>query len=192
MTKPLYVISRDGKGVGGFLCPPGHWNHEYALHAYYNGRRKPVVDGLYTIEYALDQESQAAESVQAKVHAIMASSELVCSELWLRNVYGYFRNCYAAQDGSRDVSRCRTDRTHALPAELHLAVLHVRQFFPDHQSRADLIADPGKGYGAFACLNCGLRVQYEPRNDALVTLTGSNGVICLQGDGSGHVTEKVT
>lgn len=190
MSKTLYVISRDDKGVGGFLCPPGHWNHEYVLLAYFNGRRKPAIDGFYTIEHALDPQSQASEQVQARVRAIMASSELVCSELWLRSVYGYFRNCYAAEDGSRDVSRCRIDSTHSLPSQVHLAVVYVRQFFPDHSPREDLIADPGRGYGVHACLNCGLQVQYEARADALVALTGDNRAICAQGVRGRHIIKR--
>ena len=39
----------------------------------------------------------------------------------------------------------------------------MREYFPDHQPREDLIADPGTGYGSWPCVKCGKRVQYEAR-----------------------------
>lgn len=44
-----------------------------------------------------------------------------------------------------------------------LAVLCIREYFPDHEPRLDLIDDPGKGYGAWPCTKCGEKVQYEAR-----------------------------
>jgi hypothetical protein len=55
--------------------------------------------------------------------------------------------------------------------ERHLAVLCIREYFPDHEPRLDLIANPGKGYGSYPCTKCGERVQYEARLDKLAVVT---------------------
>lgn len=47
----------------------------------------------------------------------------------------------------------------------HLAVLTIRQYFPDHEPRLDLIESPGTGYGAHPCTKCGATVQYEAKFD---------------------------
>lgn len=52
------------------------------------------------------------------------------------------------------------------PAEHHLGYLAVKEYFPGHQVREDLIADPGRAYGRYPCDKCGQPVQYEARQDA--------------------------
>lgn len=53
----------------------------------------------------------------------------------------------------------------------HLAVLCIREYFPDHEPRLDLIEDPGNGHGGGKCGKCGARVQYEARVDKLCEVT---------------------
>lgn len=53
----------------------------------------------------------------------------------------------------------------------HLAVLCIREYFPDHEPRLDLIGDPGQGYGAHPCTKCGTRVQYEARLDKMAEVS---------------------
>jgi hypothetical protein len=184
-----YKIVKDGQGSDGFLCPPGHWNHQYALHEY-NGPRGRTVRGITGIQYALTEEADAAESVKSTVRRIMAAATLVCSEMYVRSVYGYFRHMYALESGSRDASDAVSDRTNSLPAERHLAVLCVREYFPEHAARVDLIEDAGHGYGSYPCVKCGERVQYEARIDALARVTSghrwSYDPVC-PADGGKHV-----
>lgn len=52
------------------------------------------------------------------------------------------------------------------PAEHHLGYLMVREYFPEHTPRLDLIKDPGSDYGSHKCPKCGKNVQYEARKDA--------------------------
>lgn len=52
------------------------------------------------------------------------------------------------------------------PPEHHLGYLCVREYFPEHTPREDLIADPGRAYGGYPCDKCGQRVQYEARQDS--------------------------
>lgn len=61
----------------------------------------------------------------------------------------------------------------------HLAVMCIREYFPDHTPRLDLIENPGKGYGSWPCTKCGERVQYEAKFDKWAVVTtriGGDGV----------------
>lgn len=55
--------------------------------------------------------------------------------------------------------------------ERHAAVACIREYFPNHTPRLDLIADPGDGYGSRTCTVCDKRVQYEAKFDALAVVT---------------------
>lgn len=213
MSKPLYIIKRDGHGSGGFLCPPGHPNHFYTVEGYYGGKVKPVSgpDSIGALDSLIaDEYGDVPAHVKADAQRIMDSAQLTCSEAWVRSVYGYFRNSYSPDGTDRNVShaistgklRCQCGAdfwnrrgldSHLaghqagvtafgvtavitpghgeaaplrLPADHHLGYLCVREYFPDHQPRTDLIADPGRGYGSYPCDKCGTRVQYEARYDA--------------------------
>jgi hypothetical protein len=183
----LYVIEHDGRGMGGLLAPPGHWDLEYTLAGYYNGRRKRDADSLSSIGHALD-DPDANDAIKSRVREIMASAVLVCSELWLRSVYGYFRHCYAPEEGNRKAADALIDPSSGIAATRHLGYMAVREYFPDHEPRTDLIRDPGKGYGSWPCLHCDQRVQYEARTDALTVYGTANGQVCpVNGT---HITEE--
>lgn len=164
MTR-TYKIVKDGQGSSGFLCPPGHPNHYYVLNEF-NGPRGRAVQGISSIQYALRDEADASPLIKTQAERIINQARLICSEAWVRNVYGYFRNMYAHESGSRNASKAVSDKTNSLPPERHLAVLCIREYFPEHKPRVDLINDPGKGYGSWPCIKCGERVQYEARADA--------------------------
>jgi hypothetical protein len=88
------------------------------------------------------------------------------SELWVQSVYAHFRNCYSPDGADRNVSSCTIWKTGPRPpAESHLGFLFVREYYPDHQPRADLIANPVTTTGR--CVHCDQGVQYESRKDAL-------------------------
>lgn len=133
----------------------------------------------HSIEHAdfmgsIDYEGQDLPvAIVARIARIKASATLVCSEPWLRHVYLYFRSMYAPESGSRRVDQAITDRANTLPPERHLGFLTVREFFPDHEVRLDLIT-PGdiKGYGSYPCVHCKKRVQYEARIDGYQPFSG--------------------
>lgn len=140
------------------------------------------------------------QSVRNQAQRILDSAQLVDSERWERMVYGYFRSSYAPPSGSRNVSDSvsssevycvcgesfwnerdfgyhieRAGDGHSrifpmFPPERHLGYLCVKEYFPEHQPRLDLIADPGKGYGQYPCAKCRKTVQYEAREDALCVI----------------------
>lgn len=170
--KGTWHISDDGIGIGGFLCPPGHWNHRYKL--WYGLVRDRAIH-LETLDYEEDLPTHIANQI-AK---IKSDARLVCSEKWLRHFYQYYQYAYAPASGSRNVNACVIDRTNSLPPTRHLGYLMVRQFFPDHEVRMDLIAGDFRGYNQHPCRHCGKRVQYEARIDAYQPFAGN--VSCIVG-----------
>ncbi len=196
MTFTQYVISKDGKGSGGFLCPPGHWNHRYTLHGYEltpkARRRKRDPFYIGTIDAAISgEDADIPESVRERARKIRDAATLVCSELWLRHTYGYFRNSYSPDGVTADVSRSvRGTTAGGMDPAHHLAVMCVRRYFPDHEPRVDLI-DAGPDamlYGSWPCTRCGASVQYEARVDALVVFNVGSQV-CPKGDDGAHAWE---
>jgi hypothetical protein len=174
-----YSIDRDGHGQGGFMSPPGHPNHVYTV----KGKRPRARDWdeITGIEYVLSNPDQYPATLVDQCRKIMDDAQLNISELWIRNVYGYFRNMWT-RDGQMWT---RTDDLDSAPQgacppgrwDYHAATVFVRQWYPGHEAREDLIKDPGKGYGSYPCKHCDQHVQYEPRWDALAVY-GSNGAEC--------------
>lgn len=267
---------------GSFLCPPGHPRHLWTLEGYETTRhRNPMSIGA--IDSALADNFDGSDSIKARVQRIMDEAELVPSEMWIRSVYTYFRNCYAPESLDRDVAKVIThnraeiaagaarkalaeyfsvlpddvgagegvhnaesyrdgsakmmrgarrgwevtakadgsevfvyaladdgtrygslpileryaaaliesgfasvieepqthngtfipERVHAInpvPVERldpnrHLAVLCIREYFPDHEPRLDLIDGPRDTDRSGKCTKCGERVQYEAKFD---------------------------
>lgn len=113
------------------------------------------------------------EAVRATVRRLFAEQELVCSEAWMGQVYGYFKNCYFPA-GVVNVS---DGFERSGEPEHHGGYLTVRKYFPDHEPRVDLI-ESGGGYGSWECRVCGQRVQYEARIDGFAVF-GQDSAICV-------------
>jgi hypothetical protein len=174
---------RDGQGVCGFLCPPGHPNHEYVLQSFI-GPGCRVALSWQPITAALEPGFDGSADVTEEARRILDAAPLACSELWVRSVYGYFRSMYAPESGTRDVSEAVCDPVNELPAERHLAVLCIREYFPDHEPRTELIRAPGYsyGYGMWPCVKCDTPVQYAARRDALCVVTVRGSVWCYDAE----------
>ncbi|WP_189112229.1 hypothetical protein [Pilimelia terevasa] len=158
--------------MGGFLSPPGDPAHTYRVVTYAGPRSNKAI-GLAGLSYAADAaNSWIPEHVRRHAQQLIRDADRTPSELWVRHVYGYFRNMWT-HDGRpwQSVSSLISGRPVDAPEDHHAACVFVRQFFPDHQPRTDLIADPGKGYGSCPCTKCGQRVQYEARHDVLCVVT---------------------
>lgn len=274
-----------------FLCPPGHPRHSWTLEGYETTRhRNPMSIGA--VDDALADDFDGFDVIKDRVRKIFNEAELIPSEMWIRSVYGYFRNSYAPENLNRDVSKSithnraeiaagatrqalaeyyseppfdtdetdgrgvtdpksyrdgskkpmraarrgweviakadgsevfvyaladdgtqygqlpileryaealegsgfadariepvknegdvfipeRVRATNPVPIDpiepnRHLAVLCIREYFPDHTPRLDLIENPGKGYGSHPCTKCGERVQYKAKFDKLTRVT---------------------
>lgn len=163
----VYKIVK-GSGAGGFLHPPGDPAHTYSIVSYSSNRRNARETGLYTLDSTAEWMPQ---SIRDRAREILDHAKTTPSELWIRTVYGYFRNMWTA-DGVMwtNVVDLASFRPEGAPADWHAATVYVRKWFPDHEPRIDLIADPGKGYGSYPCDRCGKRVQYESRFDALAVV----------------------
>lgn len=150
--------------AGAFLDPPGHPHHKFHVETYRSARSKEP-DSVVFLSTARDNPEEYPQ-VQARVAKLFADAEMVCSETWMRYVYNYFRSMYAPENGDRNVSNAISDPTNSLPPERHLGYLTVKEHFPDHTPRLDLIRLPaGHGYGQMPCIKCGERVQYEAKFD---------------------------
>jgi len=175
-SNPVFRIMKDD-GMGSFLCPPGHPSYEYSVHVYYPRGNRTVrvtsrreADDFLSIEAALGGQDNIPENLREQLQRLIDSAPVVCSELWVRHVYGYFRNCYAPAPEYRNVSEALVYSPESgdqrPPSDHHLGYLRVKHYFPAHTPREDLIANPGRGYGSWPCDKCGQRVQYEARKDA--------------------------
>lgn len=140
--------------------------------------------------YALDSVTEydwIPDGIRRRATELLATAERVESPAWVAMVYGYFRNMWAP---SGTMWSTTTDLVSARAGQMpdgfaldwHAGAVFVRKYFPDHVTRSDLIADPGKGYGSYPCTKCGERVQYEARWDRLVVYPA--GLVCSadQGD----------
>src|SRR6266567_5292873 len=180
MNMDVYRIRRDGQGMGGFLCPPGHPNLEYVLEGFYGRSQesKPSIaarmrgcgpDLIGSIESALD-DKYIPSGIRDQARRIIDGAKTTCSPDWVAMVYGYFRNSYSPDGTEQNVSvAIHPGAAETVPpATHHLGYLTVRSHFPDHEPDLDLIAGKGTLYGTKACVYCDSPVQYEARWDRWV------------------------
>ena len=194
----MYYKILDGKhgGSGSFLCPPGHPALTHSIYGWgsKSASTRTGPDGasyIGSIDSALEAETDPLMRddnlavLAPLVRQLHTDADLVCSEGYLRHTYGYFRNCYSLDGQDRNASRAvippalpadatdeqKAERARMYPPERHLAYLTVKQYFPEHQPRLDLIEDASGGYGTHACPRCGETVQYEARFDGFCKVT---------------------
>lgn len=161
---PVFRITSKLAGMGSFLCPPGHPSHRYGIEEKSSNRHNAYALG----SYGLDTEAEwIPEGIKRRAAKMLADAQLVESPLWVAHVYGYFRRMYAP-DGKiwTDASSLMSGAPGTYPDDWHAGGVHVRKYFPEHVTRVDLIADPGRGYGSYPCVHCGHTVQYDARYDA--------------------------
>lgn len=176
---------RDGRdgGMGGFLCPPGHPALAYRVE------RGPVRNpqDIMSLMHAASEEaaSYVPADIRRRAKGMLDRAVLVESEGWLRHTYGYMRSMYVSESGSRDARDLISDPHNTLPAERHAAVAAIREYFPDHQPRLDLInaGKEAKLYGSYPCVHCDQRVQYEARWDGLHVFGRGKDVCPKSADG---------
>lgn len=187
-----------GTGAGGFLAPPGDPAHTFSVIEKSSNRSNAREVGSYSVDSVANGDDEwIPEHIRNRAAKIVADASRTESPLWVANVYGYFRNMWTPEGKKWDnVSSLLSGRPEGYPDEWHAAPVYIRGYFPNHITRADLIKDPGKGYGAWPCGKCNERVQYEARFDALTKVTTriggsgvtqwSYGVDCPQGGRHEH------
>jgi hypothetical protein len=170
------IDGKDG-GMGSFLCPPGHPNLKYSIIEKSSRSWNAYEVGAYS----LDSDGEwIPAGIRRTAERMLTSAVLIESPAWVATVYGYYRNMYAREGVMWErADQLVGGKPGDYPDDWHAGVVFVRKYFPDHEVRADLIRDPGQGYGAYPCTRCGERVQYEARFDALVIYPA--GIECAAG-----------
>ena len=136
ICKNFYLIK---DGMGGFLNPPGDSEHDYSIR---EGKSDISAVGFYSLSTAAS-ETWIPDEVRKIAQSKLDSSKRECSEKWVQSVYNYFRNCYSPDGINRNCSDCIVDNTNEQPPKYHLAFLHIKRFFSEHEPRLDLIENNG-------------------------------------------------
>jgi hypothetical protein len=123
--------------------------------------------------YAYFAHSYSPDGTNRNVSDAISTSKLHCAcggEFWNQKGLNHH---YRTTSSERLV---HYEITKPLPPdEHHLGYLLVKQYFPDHEPRHDLIENPVSTTGT--CVHCGQGVQYEARKDALcVAMRGGSWV----------------
>jgi hypothetical protein len=153
-----WVLIEDERGQGGFLAPPGHASHSLRVEEY-RGSRSSESESSLSVDSALTEE-WVPSALKVAICKAMAQYEAQCTEDWVQSIYSYFGNCYSPDGVNRNVSDCLIVKANEggfgyvtgpfgadgwleslPPAEHHLGYLYVKQYFPEHTPRTDLIED---------------------------------------------------
>jgi hypothetical protein len=183
-------IRQERRGSGGFLSPPGHPTLTYTVEEYAPNQHGDNVRSSGSLEWAAREEYVPA-AIRARARAILNryTPPEPPSEDWLAHVYAYFRGTYSPDGTTRNVSEAWYAHEHPdeelPPPERSLAVLKIRDYYPGHAPRLDLLDQSG-GYGTRPCDKCGRTVQYEARLDGWAPFNGPP----LCDDGGPHVTRR--
>lgn len=136
-----YLVS---EGMGGFLNPPNHPEHDYSIIECWGGQEVGSMPLSYasTCDYLPGAVRGTAKGILKRWNPQEPDPA------WLDSVYNYFRHCYSIDGINRDTSHCITygkfwgnaeqeqndDPTHSL------AYLHVKEFYPNHTPDLDRLA----------------------------------------------------
>ncbi len=112
--------------MGCFLCPPGH--------AAYSWEFSEGQNSTMSVEYAAKQTSYPGLAEKAK--KLLAANPGTMTEEWVRECYKHFSTCYSTN--GKTMTEYTVAPTNSLPAEHHMACLHIRQYFPSFVPRVDL------------------------------------------------------
>jgi|SRR5215469_2873528 len=144
-TNAVYQF-RTGKdaGSGSFLSPPGHPNLTYSIYGYHSpGTGKPRTnrpsgpDAIFSLDgLAEDEGGYYPKADVEKAKRLLAEARTEPSELWMRYVYGYFKNSYSPDGKNRNVSDAVT--YHPGDEDVHKCA--CRQTFKSQQALIGHIA----------------------------------------------------
>ena len=135
------------KGMGGFLCPPGHPEHSYSVQT--DLRRREWNRGSMSLSFAakcewLDPFTKAdARSALRKWSDNRPAIDSAEVKDWIQQVLGYFRGCYKGNpdlgEKAWDAGNLRMDQKvdPMLNVELHAGVRLIRQYYPEYVPTAE-------------------------------------------------------
>lgn len=144
-TKERGIISRSG--MGGFLNPPTHPEHNY--HVMIDLKRKREDRGGMSLSAAVNTEwlddkvkKEASNLLTNWVKPDINSPEI---KDWIYNVLGYFRDCFSPDGINRSVSdniiwipknrKPFGDKWQHFKRNInwHLGVMMIRQYYPEYK-----------------------------------------------------------
>lgn len=125
------------KGLGGFLNPPTHPEHDYSVE--YDLKRRPEDRGSMSLSYAVEKadyltdetRTAAKRKLDSWVRPALESEEI---QDWIAQVLGYFKNCYC-DHGSQSEDRWNVGKLHG-PKENndiddHAGVNLIWKYYPE-------------------------------------------------------------
>ena len=91
---PVYMIVPGS--AGSFLCPPGHPHHTHHLEGKESPRHHNIMFSG-ALDYALSDDFDGPDAIRDRVRKMIDAATLVESDMWIKQVYGYFRTAYAPE-----------------------------------------------------------------------------------------------
>lgn len=147
MTEKCKIINQ---GMGGFLNPPGHPEHNYSVQT--DLRRKPENRGSMALSYAL--KSSTVDSLTlARVMTLLSAWEATKPPLtdpavkdWIRQVLGYYKGCFNFQPeietGWHAGSLTIDSNLDPLEnADFHAGVHLIRRYYSEYKPTAEDFAN---------------------------------------------------
>lgn len=113
------------RGMGGFLNPPGHPEHDWSIQSTYGD----------TFSMSLSSAKGAAQGKLNSWCPLPLDSEPV--QDWIAQVLGYFKGCYCGQDKQGQTSwnvsdiRITNEIDPVLNQDLHAGVHLIRKYYPE-------------------------------------------------------------
>ena len=124
-------------GMGGFLNPPGHPEHEWSIKSVYGDTSSMSLS--YAAKHCGDPKAKAAAKAKLSEWRRPPLSDPRVQD-WIHQVLGYFAGMYVGMDKamqpSWDVSDLRhlPDADPVLNQEIHAGVHLIRQYYPEYKA----------------------------------------------------------
>lgn len=120
------------EGAGGFLCPPTHPMHKWSVKSSYGDTFFMCLEtAAYDSPWLNADTRVRAKQILAAWKPLPITD--VSVQDWIRQVLGYFRNCYQAENGSWKAGELRIlKQGEALPYDKHAGVHLIRKYYPDY------------------------------------------------------------
>lgn len=138
-------------GMGGFLNPPGHPEHEWSVEI--DLRRRPENRGSMSLTAATESEWLTPATRAAARRKLAEWQPLPLTDpavrKWVASVMNYFRGCFKntslSEEEAWNASKLVIDRTRPVDDE-HAGVRLIRKYYPDFKL-TDVVVDETAPWG---------------------------------------------
>lgn len=136
-------------GMGGFLNPPGHPEHDWSIET--DLRRRPENRGSMSLSAAVTAEylDDATRADAKRMLDVWTANRMPLEsqevQAWIRQVLGYFKGCYRNPEASAEqwhAGKLIIDRErNPMDApEAHAGVNLIRRYYPEYVPTAEHFA----------------------------------------------------